>query len=167
MATRRPKRPRRPSPKRKRQSPPSKEEPAALDAAARALASRALSEQELDERLRRKGVGDAAREQARETLRAAGYVDDGRFAAARAAVLAGRDSGDALIRDDLERRGVAAEAIADALAALPPEIERARAAIARRGPGALRRLAARGFAPDVLEELGADLVASSGDDLLT
>jgi SOS response regulatory protein OraA/RecX len=79
-------------------------------------------------------------------------------------VLAGRDSGDALIRDDLERRGVAANAIEEALSGLPPEAERARAALERNGPRALRRLAARGFSHDVLEEL--HLVATPGDDLV-
>lgn len=136
----------------------------ALGAAARALASRALSEHELEERLARKGIEGAAWTEVRETLRAAGYVDDARFAASRAAVLAGRDSGDALIRDDLERRGVGRDAIEEALAGLPPEPERARAALERGGPGILRKLGARGFSPDVLEELAA--VASGCSDLV-
>ena len=136
----------------------------ALAAAARALASRALSEHELEERLARKGIGGDAWAEAREALRAAGYVDDARFAAGRAAVLAGRGSGDALIRDDLERRGVDAEAIDAALGTLDPETERARAAVEREGPRALRKLAARGFPREVLEELEA--VATSRGDLV-
>jgi len=79
-------------------------------------------------------------------------------------VLAGRDSGDALIRDDLERRGLDRDVIEEALGALPPEAERARAAVERGGPGILRKLAARGFSPDVLEELAA--VASGRGDLV-
>jgi SOS response regulatory protein OraA/RecX len=100
---------------------------------------------------------------ARETLRAAGYVDDARFAAERAGVLAARLSGDALIRDDLARRGLDGEVIEEALAGLPPESERARAAVARTGPGVLRKLASRGFPSDVLEELAA--VAQPDDGL--
>jgi SOS response regulatory protein OraA/RecX len=79
-------------------------------------------------------------------------------------VLAGRDSGDALIRDDLERRGLDRDAIEEALAGLDPEPERARAAVERGGPGVLRKLAARGFSPDVLEELAA--IASGRGDLV-
>jgi len=141
----------------------SRDDPA-LAAAARALASRALSEHELEERLARRGIGGDAWAEARETLREAGYVDDARFAAGRAAALAGRGSGDALIRDDLERRGVGAEAIDEALAGLEPEPERARAAVEREGPRVLRKLAARGFPPEVLEELQA--VATCGSDLV-
>jgi SOS response regulatory protein OraA/RecX len=79
-------------------------------------------------------------------------------------VLAGRDSGDALIRDDLERRGLDRDVIEEALAALPPEADRARAAVERGRPGILRKLAARGFSPDALEELAA--VASGRGDLV-
>ncbi len=136
----------------------------ALAAAARALASRALSEHELEERLARKGIEGAAWTEARDALRAAGYIDDTRFAVSRAAVLAGRDSGDALIRDDLERRGLDGDVIEEALAGLEPEPERARAAVERGGPAILRKLAARGFSADVLEELAA--VASRGSDLV-
>jgi SOS response regulatory protein OraA/RecX len=82
----------------------------------------------------------------------------------RAAVLARRDSGDALIREDLERRGLDRDAIEDALAGLPPEPERALAAVERGGCGVLRKLAARGFSPDVLEELAA--IASGRADLV-
>ena len=80
-------------------------------------------------------------------------------------MLAARESGDALIRDDLEGRGVGAEAIEEALAGLAPESERARAAVAARGPGVLRKLAARGFSPDVLDELAA--IATADGDLVS
>lgn len=79
-------------------------------------------------------------------------------------MLAGRDSGDALIRDDLERRGLDRDAIEEALAGLEREPERARAAVERGGAGILRKLAARGFSPDVLEELAA--IASGRGDLV-
>lgn len=79
-------------------------------------------------------------------------------------MLAGRGSGDELIRHDLEQRGVGAEAIDEALAGLEPEPERARAAVEREGLRVLRKLAARGFPPEVLEELQA--VATSGSDLV-
>jgi SOS response regulatory protein OraA/RecX len=98
-------------------------------------------------------------------LGSAGYLDDARFAASRAASLADRDSGDALIRDDLESRGIEAETIEMTLAALTPEPERARAIVARRGPGpaTARRLASRGFSDDAVElALGHD-VAQGGD----
>jgi len=81
-------------------------------------------------------------------------VDDRRVAAGRAAALAGRGYGDAAIRALLEEEGLA-EQVEDALAGLEPEAERARRLLARAGrtPKELRRLAARGFDPGVVEEL--------------
>ena len=84
-------------------------ETAPLDLAIRALRFRDRSAAELEERLEQRGVGEAERAQALETLERIGYVDDERFARMRAEQLAERGSGDALIRDDLERRGLAAE----------------------------------------------------------
>jgi regulatory protein len=141
---------------------------AALAVAGSALRRRALSEQELDVRLQRRGVAGGDREEARRTLAAAGYLDDARFAAARAASLAERGSGDALIRHDLDQRGVAPELIEEALAALSPEGERARDELLRRGnaPATLRRLAARGFAPELIEDLAAAPVAPLDDDVV-
>jgi regulatory protein len=137
----------------------------ALAAGVSALSRRALSEQELATRLERRGVAEADRDEALRTLAGAGYVDDARFAVARAAALAERGSGDALIRHDLEQRGVVAELIDHALSALPSEAERVRVELERRGRGAstLRRLAARGFAPELLEDLAAASVARSDD----
>ena len=74
-------------------------------------------------RLTARGVAPADREAALATVTRAGLVDDARFATVRAAALAERDAGDALIRDDLERRGVAAEVIEDAIAVLEPELD--------------------------------------------
>jgi SOS response regulatory protein OraA/RecX len=82
-------------------------------------------------------------------------VEDARVAQARAEQLAARGSGDALIRDDLERRGIDAETIEDALGGLEPERERAARIVAERGrsPRTARYLASRGFGEDVLAPL--------------
>ena len=95
--------------------------PDAVETALRALRFRDRTTAELDARLEQRGVGEAEREQALETLERIGYVDDERFARSRAERLAERGSGDALIRHDLERRGVAAEIVEAALAELEPE----------------------------------------------
>jgi hypothetical protein len=97
---------------------------APLDLAIRALRFRDRSAAELEARLQQRGVGAAEREQALETLERIGYVDDERFARTRAAQLAERGSGDALIRHDLEGRGVSADLVELALGALEPERER-------------------------------------------
>lgn len=125
----------------------------AVETALRALRHRDRSTAELDARLERRGVGEAEREQALETLERVGYVDDERFARNRAEQLAARHAGDALIRHDLEQRGVAAEHVQAALDGLTSERERAAAVVASRGPGVktARYLAARGFGEDVLE----------------
>lgn len=98
-------------------------------------------------------MGEDERERALETLERIGYVDDARFARGRAAQLAGRGSGDELIRHDLEGRGLSADEIEQALAELEPERERAARLVAERGPGAktARWLAARGFGEDAVE----------------
>jgi regulatory protein len=126
----------------------------AVQAALRALRARDRTAAELDERLRERGVGEDERRETVETLQRVGYVDDERFAHGRAAALAARGSGDALIRDDLERRGVAVELVDAALDALEPEAERAARTVARRGAGprTARYLASRGFAAEVVAE---------------
>ena len=125
----------------------------AVDSALTALRHRDRSAAELDARLARRGVGDAARAQALETLERIGYVDDERFALQRAEALAGRGAGDELIRHDLEGRGVPGQAIEAALAALEPERERAARIVATRGwsERTVRHLAAKGFGEDTLE----------------
>ena len=129
----------------------------AIDAALKALRHRDRSAAELDARLAQRGVGDAERELALETLERIGYVDDERFARTRAEQLAARGSGDALIRHDLEGRGLGAEQIEAALAVLAPERERAAAVAARRGHGVktARYLASKGFGADALEGIVA------------
>ena len=119
----------------------------AVETALRVLRHRDRSAAEVAARLEQRGVGEAEREQALETLERMGYVDDERFARSRAEQLAGRGSGDALIRDDLERRGVPAGLVAAALDALEPERARAERIADRRGRSAktARYLASKGF----------------------
>jgi len=136
----------------------------AVRVASAALRTRARSARELEERLEVHGVGARERERTVGVFASAGLVDDRRFAETRARALAERGSGDELIREDLERRGVAAEALDAAVTALEPEHERAAAIVARRGPGpkTARYLAARGFS----EEAVALAVARDGAEAL-
>ena len=133
------------------------ERPDAVETALRALRFRDRSAAELAARLEQRGVGEAERERALETLERIGYVDDDRFAQMRAEQLADRGSGDALIRDDLERRGLAAGVVDSALGALEPERKRAVRIAERRGLSAktARYLASRGFGEEALEALVA------------
>ncbi|HET8895614.1 MAG TPA: RecX family transcriptional regulator [Gaiellaceae bacterium] len=130
----------------------------ALARATRALAMHDRSRRVLDERLANAGVPAEPRREALETLARAGLVDDARFAASRAAALAERGQGDAAIRFDLERQGVPDELVAEALAALEPERERAQRLAERRGRGVktARWLAGRGFEPDTVEEVAGE-----------
>jgi regulatory protein len=130
----------------------------ALDVAVRALRRRDLSVRGVAQRLERAAVTPAAAAESLEVLERAGVVDDERFARNRAAALADRAYGDAAIRQDLEDRGVRAEAIAQALVRLDPEVDRARLVVARRGAGlrTARYLAAKGHAQETVEAaLGA------------
>ncbi len=126
----------------------------ALARAARALRPRDRSRRALEDRLTTAGVAAPARAAALETLERVGLVDDARVAATRAAALAERGSGDAAIRFDLEREGIAGELAAAALAGLEPELERARAVVARRGADVktARWLAGKGFEASTIEE---------------
>jgi regulatory protein len=135
----------------------------ALARASRALAARDRSRGELESRLAQAGVPESAREEALAALEASGLVDDARVAESRAGELARRGYGDLAIRSDLARRRISSEAIAEAIEALEPEPERARAVVEARGatPAILRRLAARGFSRDTLEDL-ASSVARDG-----
>jgi SOS response regulatory protein OraA/RecX len=129
----------------------------ALSQATRTLAATGRSRGELERRLARAGHSEAARDEALESLGRVGLVDDARLAEDRAAVLARRGYGDAGIRADLRRRLVDAEAAADAVAALEPELARVERLVAGREitPKLLRRLAARGFSRDTLAEIAA------------
>jgi SOS response regulatory protein OraA/RecX len=110
----------------------------ALVRAARALRHRDLSREALAARLPAPGRADAIA-----ALEQAGYLDDDRAAAGRAAALAARGWGDEAIRFRLEQEGFGREPLEAAVAALDPEPERARAFLAR---GKTERwLAAHGF----------------------
>ena len=124
-----------------------------LQVAVRALRHRDLPAAAVAARLARAGVGDEQREQALETLGRIGYVDDHRFARRRAETLAERGWGDGGIAADLERQGVAPELVAEALAELAPERERALQVVGRRGQGpkTAAYLARHGFGEDAVE----------------
>jgi SOS response regulatory protein OraA/RecX len=131
----------------------------ALAVAGRALRRRDLSERGITERLARASVAPAAVEESLAVLSRAGLVDDRRFARSRADSLAERGYGDAAIRHDLGRQGIAPEVIQTALESLEAEGERARRLVERRGPGAktARYLASKGFGEEALEAAaGAD-----------
>jgi regulatory protein len=130
-----------------------------IEIAARALQHRDRSRREVEERLARAGIDEDRRNDALETLERVGYVDDERFAGARAEALANRGYGDEWVRRDLSEHGVAAEAVAEAIAALVPEAERAAALVERLGstPKTAAQLARKGFSQDALEAaLGID-----------
>jgi regulatory protein len=117
-----------------------------------ALARRDLTTAELEERLSRAGFDADARTDALARATESGYLDDERVARERARVLSERNSSDAAIQTELERRGVPASAIEAVLSALVPENERA-ARLARRlggGSRAARALARKGFPDDVV-----------------
>ena len=132
----------------------------ALAVAGRALRRRDLSERGIAERLARASVAPAAVEESLAVLARAGLVDDARFARTRADSLAERGYGDAAIRHDLGRQGVARGRRSR---------RRSRAWSPRRsGPGAswsaegrasntARYLASKGFGEEALEAAaGAD-----------
>jgi regulatory protein len=129
------------------------DQPDPVDLAARALRHRDRSRREIDERLAKAGIGEAARADALDTLERVGYVDDARFAATRAAALAGRGFGDDAIRHDLEQHGVGSEAAEDAIAGLEDEAARACTLAERLGATAktAAQLARKGFSADSIE----------------
>jgi regulatory protein len=127
----------------------------ALDRAVRALAHRDHSTASLAAKLERAGFSEEERTDALDALVRAGYLDDARFAQARAAHLAARGYGDEWIRGDLESQGVGSDAIGDALGGLAPEETRARDQAARLGDPAraAKTLQRRGFSEDALERV--------------
>jgi len=131
-----------------------------IELATRSLRYRDRSRHELDARLARAGIDDDARADALDTLERVGYVDDERFAAARAASLAGRGYGDEAIRHDLKAHELGEEAIVAGLAELVPERERALAIVERLGRTrkVAAQLARKGFGEEALEAaLGAEI----------
>jgi regulatory protein len=129
----------------------------AVDTALRALRHRDLSARELDERLRAKGFGESARDEALETLARTGLLDDARFAESRVRSLAARGAGDLAIRHALRVAGVEDSVVEDALATLAPEEHRAAAIVERRGmgPKTARYLRGKGFSDEVVAGLVA------------
>jgi regulatory protein len=135
----------------------------ALELALRALRHRDRSAAEVARHLESRGVGEAERGGALDTLVRTGVVDDRRFAESRASSLADRGAGDALIRHELRRAGVGPEDIEDAVAALVSERARAERIVARRGggPKTARYLAGKGFAEEVVHAVVADSLGES------
>jgi regulatory protein len=125
----------------------------ALDTAVRVLRARDHTAASLDTRLARRGVGGKQRAETVARLQELGYVDDARFAHARAEALAARGASDRLIAHDLERQGVPGTLAAEAIATLGSERDRAATIVARRGAGpkTARYLASKGFAEDVVQ----------------
>jgi SOS response regulatory protein OraA/RecX len=132
--------------------------PTALEAAAKALARRDRSTADLTSYLERRGTAPRDACDAVERLQQAGYVDDARYATARAESLAGRGYGDEAVRFDLERAGIVADEIDVALASLTPERERALTILrqAKSPLAAIRRLAAKGFSAESVEAAVAE-----------
>jgi SOS response regulatory protein OraA/RecX len=126
-----------------------------LDIAVAALRAHDRSRSDVEARLARAGV---APDDVRETLAALerlGYLDDQRFAFARAEELAERGYGNEWIRGDLRGHGVERETAAAAVEALMSEPERAARLVSGSGGAPDRRLAARlqrkGFSADAIE----------------
>lgn len=130
---------------------------AALGRAVSALRRSDRSAAELDATLRGRGVAPAERERALDSLGRAGLIDDARVARTRATSLAERGNGNALIRHDLEQRGIAPGIVDAVLEEIAPESERALAIVARRGRSArtARYLTSRGFGEDTVEAVVA------------
>jgi regulatory protein len=130
----------------------------ALDAAGKALVHRDRSVKGLEALLGRRGVAEAERAVAVETLERLGYLDDDRYARQRAAALAGRGYGDEAIRFALAREGLDEERVATAVEGLEPELDRARRLCTASEPArrTAARLSRRGFSFETLESvLGA------------
>ena len=135
----------------------------AVDTALRAVSRREQSTAELDRRLRQRGFSPGLREETLNRLEHVGLVDDERYAMRRAESLSERGQGDEAILWRLERDGVARETAARAVAALPPERQRARLVVAAQGTGVrtARELARRGFGEDAVEEALGEVVADA------
>ena len=135
-----------------------------MQAALRLLRHRDRSVAQVDRALAARGVEENARAEALMTLTRTGVVDDSRFAEGRAASLAARAAGNALIAHDLTAAGIASEDADEAIAALDSEHDRAREVVRRRGasPKTARYLAGKGFSEEVVREV----VARAGDEAL-
>lgn len=127
----------------------------AVGVAARAVARGDLSERRLRARLAARGVRPPDADGAVATLAGAGLVDDERAARSRALGLADRGWGDDAVAARLAGEGFGGEAVDAALAALPPERERAEGLAARAGDSrtAWRLLTRRGFSAETVEDV--------------
>ena len=123
-----------------------------METALGSLRHRDRSVAQIEAYLEERGFGEDERREALETLLRTGLVDDLRFAAGRAAALAGRGAGDALIRHDLMQAHLEREVVEAALEALESERDRAERIVARRGADAktARYLAGKGFSEEVV-----------------
>ncbi|MGH3137838.1 MAG: regulatory protein RecX [Gaiellaceae bacterium] len=130
----------------------------AYECALRALHHRDRTEHEIEQHLRDRGFSEADRARTLGALRRTGLVDDERFAHARAASLAERGAGNALIRARLADAGVPDEVVAAALDTVGDETTRARHIVERRGgsPKTVRYLYGKGFSDDVIRAVIAD-----------
>jgi len=130
----------------------------ALDCALRALEHRDRTQLEIDRHLRARGYSDAECARTLAALRRTGLVDDERFARSRAASLASRGAGDALVRARLAEAGVTKEDADEAVATLESEPIRARRIVGTRGASAktMRYLYRKGFSEDVVSGAVAD-----------
>ena len=124
-----------------------------IDVASSALRRQDLSATKLAERLGRVSGAPRERRQVVEMLERVGVVDDVRVAVARATILAERGYGNTAIDADLESKGIAAAIRADAIRALPPELERLGPIVERRGTGprTARFAARRGFGEEAID----------------
>lgn len=129
----------------------------AFELALRLLARRDYAARDLERRLAGRGLSPAATRAALGQLHEHGLLDDARYARGRAAALAARGAGNALIRHDLERSGVALEEVEEVLASLEPERVRAEAIVRRRGggPRTARYLRSKGFDDELVRVLVA------------
>lgn len=127
----------------------------AFGALVAALARRDLTSSQLERRLLEAGFEPTACADALARASEAGYLDDGRVAVERARRLAERNASDAVIRADLEARGVPEERVEVALAAVTPELVRAERLAGRLGGGsrAARALVRKGYPDDVVERI--------------
>jgi regulatory protein len=135
-----------------------------IEIATEALAHRDRSRHDVEERLARAGIDEGKRYETLDTLERLGYIDDERFAGARAGALANRGYGDEWIRHDLGGHGLAPETAVAAIGALMPESERAAELVERLGRSrkTAAHLARKGFGADAIEaSLGVD-VAEGG-----
>jgi regulatory protein len=138
----------------------------ALGTAVRTLRARPVSERRLRERLRSHGVRADAEEAALATLSDAGFVDDKRLTRGRALALAERGWGDAAIEVRLAGEGLPESRVAEAVAALEPEAQRAEALITGLPPRkAWALLQRRGFDSETVESVLGSLDEDGGDGL--